>query len=107
MLDPVARLALLGLLERLHHSGLAIILITHYMEEVLNADRIIVLDAGCLALDGTPREVFRQVARLKEIGLDLPPLDQLAYGLMQRGLDLGTPLTVTEMVRTFQEYKNG
>jgi len=107
LLDPVSRMSLLRLLHRLHDSGLMVVIITHYMDEVVDADRMIVLDKGRLALQGTPHEVFQQDARLSEIGLDLPPVGQLARGLRQRGLTVGHPLSVAELVRAHQERVHG
>ena len=88
MLDPASRRNVLALLQTLHQDGLAIIAITHFMEEVVPADRVIVMERGQIALQGTPREVFAQHETLDRLGLDLPPAAAIARGLRQRGLDL-------------------
>ncbi|MCE5258081.1 MAG: energy-coupling factor transporter ATPase [Chloroflexi bacterium] len=105
LLDPLSRASLLLMLHELHRSGLAIVTITHYMDEVIDTDRVIVLDAGKLVIEGSPRQVFQQEARLREIGLDLPPVGQIARGLRTRGLDIGYPLTVEELIQAHQEHK--
>ncbi|MHB1356722.1 MAG: ATP-binding cassette domain-containing protein [Anaerolineae bacterium] len=107
MLDPASRLELLALLRRLHHAGLAIIMITHYMDEATEADRVVVLDAGRIVLLGTPREVFAQSVRLDELGLELPPVPRLGRSLVQRGLALGMPLSTQELVQAYRGGRNG
>lgn len=81
MLDPLGRLAARALMRDLHRSGLTIVLITHLMEEALDADRVIVLDHGSLAMEGSPAKVFRQGQRLRALGLDQPPVALLAESL--------------------------
>ena len=98
LLDPLSRMSLLQLLHQFHRGGLSVVIITHYMDEVIDANRIFVLDKGRLAMEGSPHAIFRQEKRLEEIGLDLPPVGQLARGLRQRGLHIGHPLTVSELV---------
>lgn len=87
LLAPRARQELLELIDRLHAQGLAIVLITHQMDEVVRAESVHVLDEGRLAVSGTPQEVLLHPA-LAGLGLDLPPAAQIAAGLRQRGLDL-------------------
>ncbi|MHB9032470.1 MAG: energy-coupling factor transporter ATPase [Anaerolineae bacterium] len=106
LLDPVSRASLLQLLHQLNRNGLTIIIITHYMDEVIDADRVFVLEAGHLILAGTPGEVFKQDAILAQVGLDIPPVSQLARGLRNRGLQVGYPLTVNELIRARQELAN-
>jgi energy-coupling factor transporter ATPase len=84
MLDPQARLEILALLRALHETGLAVVAITHFMDEVVPAQRVVVLDRGAIALAGTPREVFAQRERLAELSLDLPPAAAIAQGLRAR-----------------------
>ena len=89
MLDPVGRqevIEALHLLNREKH--VTVILITHYMEEVVNADKVFVMHNGKVSLQGTPREVFSQVDRLKELSLDVPQVTLLAYELKKAGLDI-------------------
>ncbi len=88
MLDPASRRNVLALLQTLHQDGLAIIAITHFMDEVVHANRVVVMESGQIALQGTPREVFAQHEALDRLGLDLPPAAAIARGLRQRGIDL-------------------
>ena len=88
MLDPVSRQDTLSLLKRLHRKGLAIVAITHFMDEAILADRVLVLDKGGVALEGSPHAVFSQSERLEQLGLALPPAAAIARGLARRGLDL-------------------
>ena len=64
------------------------ILITHYMEEIIHADKAIVMDKGHIAMQGTPREIFSQVDKLKELRLDVPQVTLLAYELKKSGMDI-------------------
>jgi energy-coupling factor transport system ATP-binding protein len=77
-------------------ENVTIILITHYMEEVIFADRVIVMDEGKIVLQGTPREVFSQVDLLKEYRLDVPQVTLLAYELKRSGLALPDGILTTE-----------
>lgn len=100
LLDSLSRREVLALVHRLHSEGLAIVLITHRMEETLGAERVTVLEQGRIALEGTPREVFAQPERLLALGLDLPPAAALAWGLRRRGLPLPDDiLTAEELVQ--------
>ena len=78
---------------------MTLIWITHSMSEAAAAERVVVLEEGRVALSGTPRQVFRQVERLRALGLDVPPMTEMAHALRERGI--GVPddiLTVQEMV---------
>ena len=89
MLDPDGRKEVLDAVEQLNEKkGVTIILITHYMEEVVRADRVYVMDSGKVVMEGTPREIFSQVERLKEYRLDVPQITLLAHELRQEGLDI-------------------
>ena len=89
MLDPVGRKEVLEAVHALNREkGVTIILITHYMEEVVEADHVYVMDAGKVVMQGTPRSIFSQVERLKEYRLDVPQVTELAYELKQAGVDL-------------------
>jgi energy-coupling factor transport system ATP-binding protein len=78
---------------------MTVIHITHFMEEIVAADRIIVLDKGKVVMEGEPRMIFRQVKRLKEIGLDVPQMTELAYELRNEGLKIDDDvLSIEEMV---------
>ena len=80
-------------------KGVTVILITHYMEEVVFADRVFVMDNGKLVMQGTPREIFSEVEKLKELRLDVPQVTLLAYELRKNGVDLPEGiLTIEELV---------
>lgn len=100
MLDPVGRREVMETVKYLNkHEGITVVHITHYMEEAVDADRVIVMEQGRIVLQGTPREVFSQVEVLKEIGLDVPQVTELAYRLRAEGLDVPLNiLKVEEMV---------
>lgn len=87
MLDPLGRKEVIHVLQELNKKeGVTIILITHYMEEVIDADHVYVMDKGRLVMDGTPRQIFSQVDKLKELRLDVPQVTELAYELKKSGL---------------------
>lgn len=89
MLDPNGRREVIATLHELNRQEkITVLLITHYMEEVIDADRVIVMDDGKLVMDGTPREIFSRVKELKEYRLDVPQVTELAYELKQAGVDL-------------------
>lgn len=89
MLDPVGRAQVMETILRLNREfGITIILITHFMEEAAMAGRVVVMDAGKIAMQGTPHEVFAQVEPLHALGLDVPEPTELAYRLRVRGYDL-------------------
>lgn len=99
MLDPRGRQEFMEVVRRLNkNEGKTIIHITHYMEEAAGADRVLVLDQGRIVLEGTPREVFSKAGRLKELGLDVPALTELALKLRKKGVQLPDILTEDEMV---------
>jgi energy-coupling factor transport system ATP-binding protein len=89
MLDPEGRREVIKVLKKLNRDeGITIIHITHHMDEAGAADRVIVLDEGNIVLDGKPRDVFKNVARIKELGLDVPQVTELFYELNKEGYDL-------------------
>lgn len=89
MLDPLGRKEVIRAVRALNDvEGITIILITHYMEEIIHADKVFVMDQGKVALQGTPREIFSQVEKLKELRLDVPQVTMLAYELREKGLDI-------------------
>ena len=100
MLDPVGRREVIDTISRLNkEEGITIILITHYMEEAVRADRVMVMHEGHLVMEGTPREIFSQVEILKSYHLDVPQVTELAYELQKEGIMLPSDiLTVDEMV---------
>lgn len=89
MLDPNGRKEVIKTIHELNRKeGITVLLITHYMEEVIDADRVIVMDDGKLVMDGTPREIFSRVKELKSYRLDVPQVTELAYELKQEGVEL-------------------
>ena len=89
MLDPSGRREVLSAIRALNRErGITVVLITHHMDEALNADRLIVMNDGRLAMDGTPAEVFTQVDALRAMGLAAPDTVELLYGLRQGGMDV-------------------
>ena len=99
MLDPSGRAEVLETVRRLNRDkGITVVWITHFMEEAAQADRIIVVNNGEIALSGTPKEVFRQVDAMKELHLDVPHMTALAQSLRKDGMPLPKDvLTVDEM----------
>lgn len=100
MLDPQGRKDVIRLIEDLNkYHGKTVIYITHYMEEAIIADKIVVLDKGKKALEGSSREVFSQVETMKALGLSVPQVTEVAYELAQKGVDFDNlPLTIDELL---------
>lgn len=100
MLDPSGRKEVMNVIKKLNkEENITVLHITHYMEEAVDADRVIVMDKGRKVLEGTPKEVFRNVEKLKKIGLDVPYMTELATSLKEEGIDINDDvLTVNEMV---------
>ena len=89
MLDPLGRKEVIRAVRALNDvEWITVILITHYMEEIIHADKVFVMDQGKIALQGTPREIFSQVEKLKELRLDVPQVTMLAHELREKGLDI-------------------
>ena len=107
MLDPKGRKEVMKTLWKLNKEDkMTVIHITHYMEEAVNADRIIVMDHGKVVLEGTPRQVFTEVELLKQYGLDVPQMTELAYRLRKDGLNVPADiLTTEEMVNALCQLK--
>ncbi|MDU7559681.1 MAG: energy-coupling factor transporter ATPase [Finegoldia magna] len=104
MLDPQGRKDILDTVLKLREMGKTIIHITHYMEECVNADRIIVINEGDVVLEGTPREVFSNVEQMKEIGLDVPEPTEISYLLNKSNINVRADvLTVDELVEALGE----
>ena len=97
MLDPKGRNEVIKTIEKLNkENGITVVLITHYMDEAARADRVIVIDNGQTALDGTPHEVFCNVEKLKALGLDVPQVTLLAYELKKRGIEINKSVITVE-----------
>ncbi|MDO4866443.1 MAG: energy-coupling factor transporter ATPase [Clostridia bacterium] len=99
MLDPIGRRDVFGIARRLNlEERITVVWITHFMEEAALADRVVVMDGGRIALEGTPREVFSRTEQVLELGLDVPEMMKLSRQLRDRGLSLPEGLmTVEEM----------
>lgn len=107
MLDPIGRHEVIKTVKRLNEEEkVTVVLITHYMEEVINADKVFVMDQGKVVMQGNPREIFSQVDELKKYRLDVPQVTELAYELKKSGMNLPDGiLTVEEFVHAMEELK--
>ena len=105
MLDPQGRKEVLEVVEKLNkEEKVTVIAITHYMEEVVRADRVIVISNGEIVMSGSPKEIFSREEELTAIGLELPPVCQIAKGLKEQGLKLeNAVLTEEELWRAICE----
>ena len=104
MLDPSGRYEVIRAARALNDvEKITVILITHYMEEVINADRVIVMDKGQVVMQGTPREIFSKVEELKKLRLDVPQATLLAYELKRNGMNIPNGiLTIDELVEAIK-----
>ncbi|MCR1898637.1 energy-coupling factor transporter ATPase [Irregularibacter muris] len=100
MLDPSGRKEVIETIKKLNkEEEITVVHITHYMDEAVDADRVIVMEEGQIVLEGTPREIFSKVDTLKELGLDVPQVTELAFQLNKEGVSIDKDiLTVDEMV---------
>ena len=97
MLDPNGRKEVLAAVHQLNkQENVTVVLITHYMEEVIDADHVIVMDGGHVVMEGAPREIFSQVETLKKYRLDVPQVTLLAHELKQSGVDIPDGILTTE-----------
>lgn len=97
MLDPNGRKEVLEAVHQLNRQeNVTVVLITHYMEEVIDADRVVVMDDGHVVMEGTPKEIFSQVETLKKYHLDVPQVTLLAHELKQSGVDIPDGILTTE-----------
>ena len=97
MLDPNGRREVIKTVHELNRAeGITVLLITHYMEEAIDADRIIVMDGGRIVMDGKPAEIFSRVKELKAYGLDVPQVTELAYELKEAGMPLSDGILTRE-----------
>lgn len=97
MLDPNGRKEVIKTIKRLNEEeNMTILHVTHYMDELVDADRIIVMDKGKILMEGKPKEIFANVEKLKEIGLDVPPMTALSHELKEIGFDLPDDLLTVE-----------
>ena len=109
MLDPNGRKEVIETIRQLNkEKKVTVILITHYMDEVVHADHVYVMDDGKIVLSGKPKDVFSQVELLKELRLDVPQVTELAYELKQAGLSMPDGvLTIGEFLEAFEKIKGG
>jgi len=100
MLDPSGRRDVMKTIKRLNkEENMTIVHITHYMDEIVDADRVVVMEHGTVVMEGKPRQIFSQIEELKKLRLDVPQITELAYELNKEGIDLDRDiLTVDEMV---------
>lgn len=107
MLDPKGRKDIMKIIKDLHDEGITVILITHFMEEVIDADRVIIMHEGGVLLDGTPYEVFSEVDTIRQANLDIPIMVELGDRLRKEGLDI--PMGIIkeeEMVEALCQLKS-
>lgn len=104
MLDPNGRKEVIKTVTELNKKEkVTVILITHYMNEVINADKVFVMDKGKVVMEGTPREIFSHVEELKALGLDVPQVTEIAYKLAKQGIDMGgCVLTIDEFKERYK-----
>lgn len=99
MLDPNGRAEVMNTIKKLNEKGKTIILITHYMDEAVEGERIVVMSMGQIVMEGNPREVFKHVDKIKELGLDVPQVTELAYELRKEGVDIRDDvLSIEELI---------
>ncbi len=104
MLDPKGRAEVMQVVKRLNKDGMTVIIITHYMEEVADCDKIYVLGNGKLLKEGTPREIFADDKLLEQAGLELPVPAKISRKLKDYGIDLGLTITKEELKEKLCEY---
>ena len=93
MLDPKGRREVMKTIKYLNHEkGITVVLITHYMDEAAQADRVVVMDDGRIIMDDIPKKIFSQTARLREVGLDVPQVTELCYMLREKGVDISSEI---------------
>ena len=107
MLDPNGRKEVIATIRELNREKhMTVILITHYMDEVVHADKVYVMDDGKVVMEGSPKEIFSQVDTLKQLRLDVPQVTELAYELKKAGLDLpDAVLTIEEFTEAMAQLK--
>lgn len=106
MLDPQGRQEVMDIIDKLHKEGITIVLITHFMDEAATAERIVIMDAGKVVMDGPPREIFFRVEEIRKMDLDVPFAVDLAYRLRKKGLKVPEDIIFEEeMVDFLCRYK--
>ena len=107
MLDPRGRSGLMKVCNQLHEQGMTIIMITHFMEEVVHADRVLVLDDGHIALEGTPEEVLTQAQALESLSLDVPLAVKISLSLREAGMPVGVHVSEEALVDELAQLLGG
>ncbi|ABS39606.1 MULTISPECIES: energy-coupling factor transporter ATPase [Clostridium] len=107
MLDPSGRLEVVNTIKEINKKyGITIVLITHFMEEAVEADKVIVMDSAKVIKEGTPKEIFKEVEMMKKIGLDVPQMTEIAHYLRQHNVEIPSDiLTIDEMVDELCQLK--
>ena len=106
MLDPVGREEVIETLKSLNKKGITVILITHNMEEIVDADKVFVMNLGKLEMQGTPKDIFREVEKLKSFGLEVPQVTELAYELRKSGLKISDSILTADDLVNELKMKN-
>ena len=106
MLDPRGRKDIMEIIEKLHREGITVILITHFMDEAVKADRVVIMNKGEILLDGTPEHVFSQDELIKSARLDVPMAAEIAIYLRENGIDVPPEVVTAERLKEFVcQYK--
>ena len=101
MLDPKGRKEIMAIIDELHAEGITVVLITHFMEETVNADRLIIMNEGKVLLDGAPEEVFSHRDLIRSVNLDVPLMAELAARLREQGVDVPENIITEEKMVEF------
>ena len=106
MLDPRGRKDIMDIIEKLHREGITVILITHFMDEAVRADRVVIMNKGEILLDGTPEHVFSQDELIRSARLDVPMAAEIAIYLRENGIDVPQDVVTAERLKEFVcQYK--
>lgn len=106
MLDPKGRAEIMSIIDELHAEGITVILITHFMDEAVRADRIIIMHEGHVLLDGTPQQVFEQEELIRSVNLDVPLMVEMGAKLRKAGIDVPKDIITEEkMVEFICQYE--
>ena len=106
MLDPRGRKDIMEIIEKLHREGITVILITHFMDEAVKADRLVIMNKGEILLDGTPEHVFSQDELIRSARLDVPMAAEIAIYLRENGIDVPPEVVTAERLKEFVcQYK--
>lgn len=106
MLDPRGRKDIMEIIEKLHREGITVILITHFMDEAVKADRVVIMNKGEILLDGTPEHVFSQDELIRSVRLDVPMSAEIAIYLRENGIDVPPEVVTAERLKEFVcQYK--